>query len=73
MKELTVLIQLCFMGQRVTILTVRHRYRSTSPVHSVMITAEELEKIFSNKMAGYSYTRINNPTIESFEKRMGKA
>ena len=23
-------------------------------------------------MAGYSYTRINNPTIESFEKRMAK-
>ena len=35
-------------------------------------TADELEKIFANKCAGYSYTRINNPTIESFEKRMTK-
>ena len=44
-------------------------YQSSAFRHD---TAEELEKIFSNKMAGYSYTRINNPTIESFEKRMAK-
>ena len=44
-------------------------YQSSAFRHD---TAEELEKIFSNKMAGYSYTRTNNPTIESFEKRMAK-
>ena len=32
--------------------------------------AEELEKIFDNKKMGFSYTRINNPTVESFEKRV---
>ena len=35
-------------------------YQSSAFRHD---TAEELEKIFSNKMAGYSYTRIKNPTI----------
>lgn len=34
--------------------------------------AETLEKIFNNKAMGFSYTRINNPTIEAFEKRVNK-
>jgi O-acetylhomoserine (thiol)-lyase len=33
-------------------------------------TAERLEKIFHNQAPGFSYTRINNPTIEAFEKKM---
>ena len=33
-------------------------------------SAERLEQIFHNKAPGFSYTRINNPTIEAFEKRM---
>lgn len=32
--------------------------------------AGDLEKIFTNKAMGFSYTRINNPTIEAFEKRV---
>ena len=32
--------------------------------------AEDLEKIFTNKALGFSYTRINNPTVEAFEKRV---
>ena len=44
-------------------------YQSSAFRHD---SAEELEKIFANKKAGYSYTRINNPTIESFEKKMTK-
>ena len=44
-------------------------YQSSAFRHD---TAEELEKIFANKMAGYSYTRINNPTVEAFERRMTK-
>lgn len=44
-------------------------YQSSAFRHD---TAEELEKIFANKRAGYSYTRINNPTVEAFEKRMTK-
>ena len=27
--------------------------------------AEDLEKIFTNKAMGFSYTRINNPTVEA--------
>lgn len=33
-------------------------------------SAERLEQIFHNKAPGFSYTRINNPTIEAFEKQM---
>lgn len=33
-------------------------------------SAEMLEKIFTNKAMGYSYTRISNPTTESFEKKI---
>ena len=44
-------------------------YQSSAFRHD---TAEELEKIFANKRAGYSYTRINNPTVAAFEKRMTK-
>lgn len=33
-------------------------------------TAEELEKVFGNKAAGFSYTRISNPTVDAFEKRV---
>ncbi len=32
--------------------------------------AEDLENIFTNKAMGFSYTRINNPTVEAFEKRI---
>lgn len=35
-------------------------------------SAEDLEKIFTNKAMGFSYTRINNPTVEAFEKRVTK-
>ena len=33
-------------------------------------TAEELEKVFANKAPGFAYTRIGNPTIDAFEKRV---
>lgn len=33
-------------------------------------SAEQLEKVFNNKANGFAYTRISNPTIDSFEKRM---
>lgn len=44
-------------------------YQSSAFRHE---SAEELEKIFTNKAMGFSYTRINNPTIEAFEKRITK-
>ncbi|MGN0575872.1 MAG: O-acetylhomoserine aminocarboxypropyltransferase/cysteine synthase family protein [Ruminococcus sp.] len=33
-------------------------------------SAEQLEKVFNNKANGFAYTRISNPTTDSFEKRM---
>jgi len=42
-------------------------YQSTAFQHD---TAEELEAIFRGNEPGFVYTRLNNPTIESFEKRM---
>ncbi|MDP6491703.1 MAG: aminotransferase class I/II-fold pyridoxal phosphate-dependent enzyme [Kiritimatiellia bacterium] len=33
-------------------------------------TAEELEAIFAGRDAGYVYSRINNPTLDRFERRM---
>jgi len=33
-------------------------------------SAEKLEKIFSNTAPGFSYTRINNPTVAAFEQRI---
>ena len=44
-------------------------YQSSAFKHE---SAEELERIFDNKAMGFSYTRINNPTIEAFEKRITK-
>ncbi len=33
-------------------------------------SAGELEKIFANRAAGYTYTRLGNPTVEAFEARI---
>lgn len=33
-------------------------------------SAEELEKIFGNRAAGFTYTRLGNPTVEAFEARI---
>ncbi|MGN0153664.1 MAG: O-acetylhomoserine aminocarboxypropyltransferase/cysteine synthase family protein [Lachnospiraceae bacterium] len=44
-------------------------YQSSAFRHE---SAEDLEKIFTNKAMGFSYTRINNPTVEAFEKRITK-
>ncbi|MGN0521004.1 MAG: O-acetylhomoserine aminocarboxypropyltransferase/cysteine synthase family protein [Eubacterium sp.] len=35
-------------------------------------TAEELEDIFNNKKPGFAYTRIGNPTVDNFERRMAR-
>lgn len=42
-------------------------YQSSAFRHE---SAEDLENIFTNKAMGFSYTRINNPTVEAFEKRI---
>ena len=33
-------------------------------------SAEQLEKVFNNKAAGFSYTRVANPTVDAFEKKI---
>lgn len=33
-------------------------------------SAEQLEKVFNNKAPGFAYTRISNPTVDAFEKRV---
>ena len=33
-------------------------------------TAEQLEKVFNNRAAGYAYTRISNPTVAAFEQKV---
>ena len=32
-------------------------------------SAEQLEKVFNNRAAGFTYTRAGNPTVEAFEKK----
>ena len=44
-------------------------YQSSAFRHE---SAEDLENIFTNKAMGFSYTRINNPTVEAFEQRITK-
>lgn len=33
-------------------------------------SAEQLEKVFNNQAGGFAYSRIGNPTVDSFEKKM---
>lgn len=33
-------------------------------------TPEQLEKVFGNRAPGYAYTRISNPTVDAFERRI---
>lgn len=35
-------------------------------------TAEQLEKVFNNRAPGYAYTRIGNPTVDAFERRINE-
>lgn len=42
-------------------------YQSSAFEHQ---SAEDMEKIFSNRKRGFSYTRVGNPTVEAFENRI---
>ncbi|MDR1135237.1 MAG: PLP-dependent transferase [Clostridiales Family XIII bacterium] len=42
-------------------------YQSSAFFHE---SAEKLEKVFDNKAPGFAYTRISNPTVAAFEKRI---
>ena len=56
-----------YQSDRETGATTPPIYQTASFRH---VTAEELEKIFAGTEYGYIYSRINNPTVESFERRI---
>lgn len=67
MKFNTALLHNNFSGDKNTGATLTPIYQSSAFEQS---TAEQLAKIFANRAPGYSYTRISNPTVDAFEKRM---
>lgn len=67
MKFNTRLLHGNFNGEAHTGATVMPIYQASAFAHG---SAEQLEKVFNNKAAGFAYTRISNPTVDSFEKRM---
>jgi len=67
MRFNTALLHGDFRGDNNTGATQTPIYQSSAFEHA---SAETLEKIFNNMAPGFSYSRISNPTIEAFEKRM---
>lgn len=55
------------MGDEVTGATLTPIYQSSAFYQT---SAEQHEKLFHNKANGFSYTRINNPTVFAFEEKM---
>lgn len=58
-----------------TIKPEKTQYGATqTPIYQVSAfaydSAEELEKVFNNRAPGFSYSRVGNPTIDSFEKKI---
>lgn len=35
-------------------------------------SSEQLEKVFQNRAPGFAYTRIANPTVDAFERRVNE-
>ena len=52
----------------------KHTGATTTPIYQsasfAYETAEELERVFSGTDHGFMYSRINNPTIDAFERRI---
>lgn len=67
MKFNTALIHGNFAPDSKTGATTTPIYQSSAFRHQ---TAEKLENIFNGREPGFLYTRINNPTIEAFERRI---
>jgi len=67
MKFNTALLHSNFDGDEATGATVTPIYQVSAFSHE---SPEKLEKIFNNRAPGFAYTRISNPTVDSFEKRM---
>ncbi len=67
MKFNTALLHSSFEGDKATGATSVPIYQASAFAHE---SAEKLEKVFNNKASGFAYTRISNPTVDSFEKRI---
>ncbi|MBQ9674206.1 MAG: O-acetylhomoserine aminocarboxypropyltransferase/cysteine synthase [Ruminococcus sp.] len=63
----TALLHGNFNGDSGTGATLTPVYQVSAFAHE---SPEKLEKVFNNKAPGYAYTRISNPTVDSFEKRI---
>lgn len=63
----TQLIHGAYEPEQTTGATTLPIFQSTSFAYK---TAEELEAVFAGREAGFIYTRINNPTLDRFERRM---
>lgn len=63
----TALLHQSFDGEKATGSTLVPVYQSSAFAHE---SAEKLEAVFNNKASGFAYTRISNPTVDSFEKRI---
>lgn len=67
MRFNTALLHSGKMGDEATGATLTPVYQSSAFYQE---SAQQHEKLFHNKANGYSYTRINNPTIAAFEEKM---
>ena len=67
MRFNTALLHQVEKGDKETGATLTPIYHSSAFYQS---SAEQHEKLFHNKANGFSYTRINNPTILAFENEM---
>ncbi len=63
----TSLLHQAATGDKITGATLTPVYQSSAFYQP---SAKQHEKLFNNKADGFSYTRINNPTIAAFEQRM---
>lgn len=67
MKFNTALLHGNFNGDAATGATITPVYQVSAFSHE---SPEKLEKIFNNTAPGFAYSRISNPTVDSFEKRI---
>lgn len=67
MKFNTALLHQGFDGDTNTGATTIPIYQVSAFAHE---SPEKLEKIFNNRAQGFAYSRISNPTVDAFEKRM---
>ena len=63
----TALLYQNFNGDAATGATLPPVYQVSAFAHE---SAEKLEAVFNNRAPGFAYTRVGNPTNDSFEKRI---